>query len=166
MYSIQPTPTSLEVMLGNLLKEKNFTMSCAESCTGGMLSSRVTDVPGSSAYFKGSIVSYTNEIKKSLLNVNAETIEKFSDVSKETALEMAANVRKIFNTDVGVSITGIAGPTGSTENKPVGLVYVGISGPHGDEVEILRLNGNRVEIKWRAVESTLMKIYDYLKPFE
>ena len=164
MYATLPKATSLEVMLGKLLKDNGFTISCAESCTGGMLTSRLTDVPGSSAYVKGSIVSYSNEIKKSLLNVSADMLENFSDVSEETTLEMAINVRKIFDTTVGVGITGIAGPTGSTEDKPVGLVYVAISGVNGEQVETLHLNGNRVEIKWRAAESALMLIYDYLKP--
>ncbi len=148
--------------ISTLLKENNFTICCAESCTGGLLTSRLTDVAGSSAYLKGSLVAYANEVKISMLNVDAATIEKFGAVSEQTAREMAANVRKIFDTTIGVSITGIAGPTGATNDKPVGLVFVAVSGPNGDTVEKFNFNGSRIEIKQKTVEAALVLIQLYL----
>lgn len=148
--------------ISKLLKEKNLTIACAESCTGGLLTSRLTDVPGSSAYLKGSLVAYANEVKISMLKVNAATIEKFGAVSEVTAREMAVNVRQIFDTTIGVSITGIAGPTGATDDKPVGLVFVAVSGPNGDTVEKFNFNGERLEIKQKTVEAALVLIQLYL----
>ena len=153
---------TVETMIGRILSEKHYTIACAESCTGGLLTSRLTDISGSSAYVKSSIVSYTNEVKMRLLNVKAETIEKFEVTSKEVALEMAEGVKNLMESDIGVGITGVAGPTGSTEKSPVGFVYIAIAGVHGDVTEEYHLIGNRSEIKWQATEAALMMIRKYL----
>ena len=153
---------ALEAMIGRILTENHYTIACAESCTGGLLTSRLTDVPGSSVYVKGSIISYTNEVKINLLNVNPKTIEKFEVTSKETAIEMAEGVRNLLKTNIGVGITGIAGPTGSTEKSPVGFVYMAIAGSNGSIAEEYHLMGNRQEIKWQATEAALMMIRTYL----
>ena len=162
MIMAQTNVKALEKIIGRALNKHNYTIACAESCTGGLLTSRLTDVPGSSDYVKGSVVSYTNEVKINILNVNAETIEKFDVVSKEVAIEMAEGVRRLINSDLGIGITGIAGPTGSTEKTPIGFVHIAISGPSGIFSEEHHLIGNRSEIKWQATEAALMMIRKYL----
>lgn len=147
--------------IGELLTEKNLTVACAESCTGGLLTSRLTDVAGSSAYVKGAVVSYTDEIKMNVLHVQADTLENFGAVSEQTAREMAANVRQILNANIGVSVTGFAGPGGGTAENPVGTVYIGISGSDGVKVQKFNFGGTRTEIKEKAVDAALnlIKIY-------
>ncbi len=117
---------TLEDAVGRLLIERGLTLATAESCTGGLLGSRITNVAGSSEYFLGGIVSYNDAAKMNLLGVSQKTLNQFGAVSEETAQEMAAGVRKVLQSDVGVSITGIAGPSGGTEDKPVGLVYIAV----------------------------------------
>ncbi len=148
--------------IGKMLTERNLTIACAESCTGGLLTSRLTDISGSSAYVKGSVVAYANEIKISALHVREKTLEEFGAVSEPVALEMAAGIRENFNTSIGLSITGIAGPTGGTEDKPVGLVYIAVSGDDGDMAKKFNFNGTRTEIKQKAVEAALVLIQVYL----
>lgn len=104
-----------------------MSISTAESCTGGLIGDRITNVPGASQALRGGIIAYSNEVKTDQLSVNEKTLEKFGAVSEQTAAEMAIGVKKLFSTDVGVSTTGIAGPSGGTKEKPVGLVYCGIS---------------------------------------
>lgn len=152
----------MESEIGKMLKEKNFTISCAESCTGGLLTSRLTDIPGSSAYVKGSVVAYSSEAKTEILHVNEETLKLYGSVSEQTALEMAMRVRKLLNTTIGVSITGIAGPGGGSEDRPVGLVFVAVSGPHGDTIKNFNFNGSRTDIKQKVVEAALVLIQVYL----
>ncbi|OGU41948.1 MAG: hypothetical protein A2X61_11815 [Ignavibacteria bacterium GWB2_35_12] len=113
--------------VGKLLKEKSKTVSVAESCTGGLLGGAFTDIPGSSDYFIGGVIVYSNAAKLNILGVPKEIIDKFGAVSEETAIELAKNVREKFNTDYGISVTGIAGPGGGTQEKPVGTVWIGIS---------------------------------------
>lgn len=117
---------TLEDAVGRLLIERGLTLATAESCTGGLLGNRITNVAGSSEYYLGGIVSYSDAAKMSLLGVSQETLKEFGAVSEETAKEMAAGARRVLQSDVGVSITGIAGPTGGTEDKPVGLVYIAV----------------------------------------
>ena len=117
--------TEMEEVVGKLLKENNLKISTAESSTGGLIASRIVNVPGSSAYMEGGIVAYSNRIKEKILNVKRETLEKFGAVSEETAKEMVIGVQKLFSTDLALSDTGIAGPTGATPNKPLGLHYIG-----------------------------------------
>lgn len=117
---------SLEEAVGRLLIERGVTLATAESCTGGLLGNRITNVAGSSEYFLGGVVSYSDAAKMNLLGVSQETLNEVGAVSEETAQEMASGARKVFQSDVGVGITGIAGPTGGTGEKPVGLVYIAV----------------------------------------
>jgi len=116
---------SLESVVASLLLEKKLTIGVAESCTGGLVSHKLTDVPGSSGYFNRGVVAYSDEAKMEILGVPEETIRVHGAVSSETAVVMAEGVRQISGTDIGVSTTGIAGPGGGTKSKPVGLVYIG-----------------------------------------
>jgi nicotinamide-nucleotide amidase len=118
---------TLEEIIGKLLVEKKLSIAVAESCTGGMISSRITDVSGSSEYFKGSMITYSNKSKVKFLEVKKKTLTKYGAVSEKTAKQMAEGVRKHFKTDIGISATGIAGPAGGNKEKPVGLVYIGYS---------------------------------------
>jgi len=118
---------NIEYFIGKKLKEENKSIACAESCTGGFLSHLITSIPGSSAYFKGAIIAYSNEVKQNILHVNADTLEKYGAVSEEVVLQMAKNVREKLNADIGLSISGVAGPDGGSEEKPVGLIWFGYS---------------------------------------
>lgn len=111
----------------SILKEKNLTITFAESCTGGLIAKMFTDIAGVSAVFSGSVVTYSNDVKQKFLGVGEETLKKHGAVSKHTAYEMATGARLLFSSDIAVSVTGIAGPDGGTAEKPVGLVYIGIS---------------------------------------
>ncbi|MBC7390297.1 MAG: nicotinamide-nucleotide amidohydrolase family protein, partial [Opitutaceae bacterium] len=117
----------IEQAIGNLLLEKKLTLSTAESCTGGNIGSLLTSVPGSSAYFKGSIIAYHNDVKIEQLKVQTSTLQDFGAVSEQTVLEMARNVREIIGTDIGIAVSGVAGPGGGTEEKPVGTVWIAYS---------------------------------------
>lgn len=121
----------LEDMLGDYLKAHGLTITTAESCTGGLLAHRLTNIPGSSGYFPGGVVVYSNAQKQRLLDVQEATLIAYGAVSEQTAKEMAAGARLAFGTDYALSVTGIAGPGGGTESKPVGLTYIGLAGPDG-----------------------------------
>jgi nicotinamide-nucleotide amidase len=123
---------TLELVVGKLLKERNATLATAESCTGGTIAQMITSIPGSSAYFKGSVVAYSNEIKEHILGVSPETIEKYGAVSKETVTEMAIGLQQRFDADYAIATSGIAGPDGGTAEKPVGTTWIAIAAP--DEV--------------------------------
>jgi nicotinamide-nucleotide amidase len=129
--------SEIEQVIGDLLKEKNLTLSTAESCTGGYLAHLITTIAGSSDYFKGSIIAYANDIKESQLGVNKDTLEKFGAVSEEAISEMAKGVRKQLGTDVGIATSGIAGPGGGTKDKPVGTIWIAIS--IGEEIHTREL---------------------------
>jgi nicotinamide-nucleotide amidase len=146
---------SLEKVVGYALSMRHATLSVAESCTGGGIGRRVTRVPGSSDYFKGGVIAYSNELKQKLLKVKAATLRAHGAVSEETAAEMAAGVRKICGTDYGVSVTGIAGPTGGSREKPVGTVYVGVQGPQGTSVRPYRFSGARSAVRGAAEQAAL-----------
>lgn len=145
----------LEELVGKLLVEKNLTIAAAESCTGGIISGRITDVPGSSHYFKGSIISYANEVKENILSIDSDLLKDKGAVSSEVAVEMAKGVRKLLKTDIGISATGIAGPTGGTESKPVGLVYIAISLGDKTYSKELFLGDNRHRNRIRAAQAAL-----------
>ncbi|HZK18483.1 MAG TPA: nicotinamide-nucleotide amidohydrolase family protein, partial [Clostridia bacterium] len=115
-----------EVLVGNLLTEKNLSIGLAESCTGGLIGAALTSVPGSSRYFQGGIISYANSVKKKVLGVPENILEKCGAVSEETACYMARGARKALGSDIGLAVTGVAGPDGGTAEKPVGLVYVAL----------------------------------------
>ena len=114
----------LEGVVGKMLIERNMTLSTAESCTGGLLGHRLTNTPGSSKYYLGGVNSYSNEMKINVINVMKKTLDKYGAVSKEVSIEMSKGIRKLLKSDISLSITGIAGPGGGTEDKPVGLVYI------------------------------------------
>ena len=145
MYST--ADEELEEVLARILLEKNITVSLAESCTGGLISAKITNVSGVSKVFDRAVVSYSNEAKMEELGVNPETLKKYNAVSRETAMEMAEGIRKASRTKLGLSVTGIAGPDGGTEEKPVGLVYLALSDESGTISKELRLWGSREKIR-------------------
>jgi nicotinamide-nucleotide amidase len=143
---------SLEVVIGKMLRERKLTVSAAESCTGGYLSHLITSVPGSSDYFMGSIVPYSYDIKNSQLGIRPETLEKSGAVSEETIIEMAEQVRKKFNTNIGVATSGIAGPGGGTAEKPVGTVWIAYADEHQTVTKKLQLSKDRtINIRMSSV---------------
>ncbi|OGW82550.1 MAG: competence/damage-inducible protein A [Omnitrophica bacterium RIFCSPHIGHO2_02_FULL_51_18] len=150
---------SLSVVVGNLLRKRKATLAAAESCTGGLFSNFVTDTAGSSVYFAGGIVAYSNRIKQSALKVNGASLRKLGAVSAPVAREMAKNVKLLFQTDFGVGITGIAGPGGGSAKKPAGLVYIAITGPRRTRVTKNLFLGDRATIK----KSAALKALDLLR---
>ena len=150
------TPANLrEERAGRLLSERKLTIAAAESCTGGLLTSRLTDVAGSSAYVKGAVVSYTNEVKADLLGVAKDTLSSLGAVSAPVARQMAEGVRALIGTDLGVGVTGLAGPGGGTAEKPVGLVFIGCYMNDRVTVEEHRFQGDRTAVRTQAVQSAL-----------
>lgn len=150
---------TMEEVVGKLLTETGKTLSVAESCTGGLIGSRLTDVPGSSNYFMEGVVSYSNDAKIRTLNVPKETLEKHGAVSAETAEAMAKGMRERAETDYAISITGIAGPEGGSEEKPVGLVFIGFADETSVKSIKFTLPGDRYLIRWRSSQAAL----DYLR---
>ena len=136
------------------LRESGLTVSAAESCTGGLIAKRITDISGCSDVFLGGCVTYTNEIKQKLLGVSAKTLEEHTAVSAEVAMEMARGVRERTGSDIGLSATGIAGPTGGTAETPVGTVFLGISSKSGESYRKLSLSSNRSRDFIRTVSAT------------
>jgi len=153
----------LEKEIGELLKKLGLTLAVAESCTGGLLAHRITNIPGSSSYFMGGVVAYSNQVKNALLKVSEETLRTHGAVSRETAIQMAKGVRELLGTDIGIGITGIAGPGGATPTKPVGLVYVALSAPDHEECHQFLWQGHRIQNKRLSTEAALKMLLDYLK---
>jgi len=153
---------TLEFVVAKLLDKKELKLTVAESCTGGRLGSRLTEIPGSSSYFLGGIIAYSNEIKEQLLKVNYDTLNKFGAVSSETAIEMANGVKKLLGADIGVSITGIAGPDGETKEKPIGTVYIGLSFDKKTFARHFHFWGRRDDIRYRATQEALRLIWEEL----
>jgi PncC family amidohydrolase len=158
----------LEVQIGPLLRAKNLKLVLAESCTGGLVGHRITNIPGSSDYYLGSVTAYAYEAKERLLGVQRDTLTIYGAVSRETALEMAHGVRQALSADfgsdrvIGVSVTGIAGPGGGTPTKPVGLVWIALSAPTGAWAYEYYWTGNREENKEHSAEQALRLVLDYL----
>lgn len=153
----------LEVVVGELLKRRGMTLAVAESCTGGLVSHRITNVPGSSTYYEGSITSYSYNVKELILHVQHDTLYRYGAVSEQTAREMALGIQRAFRADIGLAVTGIAGPGGGTPEKPVGLVYVALAAPDGECVEQCMWDGNRLENKDRSAEAALDLLRRYLE---
>ena len=153
---------SLELEIGDLLRQKGLTLGIVESATGGLVSHRITDIPGSSDYFKGSVTAYSNEAKSKVLGVSEATIYQYGAVSPEVAEEMAAGGKKILAADICLADTGIAGPGGATPDKPVGLFYIGLS--HGERTYSQKHNfsGDREQNKQSAAEAALGWLKEYL----
>mgnify|MGYP005845565941 CR=1 FL=1 len=148
---------------GGLLSKKGLSLSICESCTGGMLGSVITSIPGSSKYFKGGIIAYSNEIKKNVVGVKDYTLNRFGAVSGQTARQMAQGTRKIIGTDIGVSITGIAGPGGGTKEKPVGTVFIGIADNKKNRVYKFHFKGNRNQIRKRVCAQALKLLVNFIR---
>lgn len=149
-------------MLANLLREKGLWLAVAESCTGGMIGHLITNIPGSSAFFKGGVIAYANEVKMEALGVSPTTLDSFGAVSNETVLEMANGIRSSFDADIGLSVSGIAGPEGGTREKPVGTVWIGLSTPKFDEAQVFLFSGDRKSIKEQAARSAMGIAINYL----
>ena len=152
----------LEKTIGNLLRKKGRTLSIAESCTGGLVCDRITNVSGSSDYFMGGMVTYSNESKAENLGVPLSMIKSHGAVSQQVARRMAQGVRKALHTTFGLSTTGVAGPTGGTKRSPIGRVFIGISDGKRTWVRKLDLKGSRREIKEKATEKALQFFYERL----
>jgi nicotinamide-nucleotide amidase len=152
----------IEKTIGIRLREKGWTLSIAESCTGGLICDRITNVSGSSDYFEGGMVTYSNESKAKHLGIPLDYIKRFGAVSPQVARRMAQGVRKAFHTTLGLSTTGVAGPIGGTKRSPVGRVFIGISDGKRTWVRKEDLKGRRRKIKKEAAESTLQFFYEKL----
>ncbi len=150
---------TLEMIVGHHLKEKKATLATAESCTGGTIAQLITSVPGSSAYFKGSVVAYSNEIKEQILGVSAESLEKYGAVSKEVVKEMAISMQSRFNVDYAIATSGVSGPDGGTPEKPVGTVWIAIASP-GEVVAMHYLFGDSRE---RNIRRTALQALNLLR---
>ncbi|MDP2211602.1 MAG: competence/damage-inducible protein A [Candidatus Aquicultor sp.] len=158
---------TLEEVIGKLLLKYDLSLAVAESCTGGLVGKKLTDIAGSSEYFRGGIIAYNNDAKKSLLNVSSQTLVRHGAVSAATALAMAFGVRDRFNADVGLSITGIAGPDGGTEEKPVGLVYIALSHQVTNYSNRFVFFGSRDTVRIKSANAALdMLRYYILDNFE
>ncbi len=154
-YLFSRTEESTASLVLDLLRARGLTLATAESCTGGLVAARLTDVPGSSDAFLGAIVAYSNEVKAEQLGVPAEVLDTYGAVSAETAAAMADGARERLGADVAVSVTGVAGPGGGTEEKPVGLVFLHASGPMGERGRRLDFPGDRETIRGRAAVAAL-----------
>jgi nicotinamide-nucleotide amidase len=151
----------IEDIVARLLMENRATIAVAESCTGGLLAERLTNLPGSSAYFLGGIVCYSNDLKTRLVGVPAEMIEAKGAVSSEVALALADGIRKLTGAALGIGITGVAGPSGGTPEKPVGLVHIGIADEHGPREKSFRFPGDRERIRFFAAQNALDAVRRY-----
>ncbi len=154
---------SLELQIGKLLRERGLKLGLAESCTGGLLGDRITNLPGSSDYFWGSLVTYAYEAKVALLHVSWDTLKTYGAVSRETVLEMARGARNALSTDIAVSVSGIAGPGGGTEDKPVGTTWIGLAAGDGEWAKQFLFSGDRLQNKAAAADAALQFLLDYLE---
>ncbi len=164
MTDPQPAPPRrpLEVVTGEQLRERGLTLATAESSTGGLIAKRLTDVSGSSVYFTGGVVAYADDLKRALLGVQAATLRAHGAVSEPVAREMADGARARLGTDLALSVTGIAGPTGATATKPVGLHYIGLSAPGGTWVRRFVFAFDRSGNRSAAADAAFRLLLDYL----
>lgn len=158
-----PRGENPEIEIRRLCRDSGKSISIAESCTGGLISNMITNVPGSSEYFRGGVVAYSNEAKERLLSVQKRHLQKFGAVSRRVAEAMAVGVRKGFGSDFGLSVTGIAGPMGGTAEKPVGLVYVGLDDGKITQVFSFHFRGTRLQIKKQTAKSALRILAENLR---
>lgn len=152
-----------ESELGTLLRVRGLKLALAESCTGGLISDRITDVPGSSEYFVGGVVAYAYEAKVALLGVSWDTLKAYGAVSRETVLEMARGARKAFSADLAISVSGIAGPGGGLSGKPVGTTWIGLCAAEGEWARKFVWDGDRRANKEYSVQAALKFALDYLQ---
>jgi len=153
----------LEARIGPSLRERGLKLAVAESCTGGLVSHRITNVPGSSDYFVGGVAAYAYEAKVALLGVSWDTLKAYGAVSRETVLEMARGARRALETDLAVSVSGIAGPGGGLPGKPVGTTWIGLAAPDGEWARGFCFQGDRRQNKDSAAEAALQLLLDYLQ---
>ncbi len=153
----------LEVIVGHMLAERKLKLATAESCTGGLVGHRLTNVPGSSGYLEGGVIAYSYEAKERLLGVHHDTLYEHGAVSAETALEMARGVRKALGTDIGIAVTGIAGPGGGLPGKPVGLVYIALSARTYERVEHFVWDSDREGNKAYSADAALAMLKEFLE---
>ena len=158
--------TDLEQEVANLLRQKGLTLGIVESATGGLISHLLTNIPGSSDYYRGSVTAYSNEVKIKIVGVKEDTINKYGAVSHQVAEEMAQGGRKILAADICLADTGIAGPSGATPGKAVGLFYIGLSHQAGTYSQKHYFQGNREQNKQRAAEAALGWLKEYLISLE
>lgn len=155
------TPPSIEEEVGSYFIQAGMTLATAESCTGGLIAHRLTNVSGASAYFLGSVVAYHNSVKHALLGVPEDILAAHGAVSEETARGMAEGVRRLVGATYGLAVTGIAGPTGGSPEKPVGLVYLAVARQDGTAVIRRQYSGTREEIKARTAETAIRLLLEY-----
>jgi nicotinamide-nucleotide amidase len=155
--------TPVEEMIGNLLTTKGMTLSTAESCTGGFIAHKITTVPGSSKYFKGSVVSYSNEVKVNVLNVLSDDIQLYGAVSRQVVEQMADNVRRLLKTDYALATSGIAGPDGGTAEKPVGLVWISVSSPKGVVSREFKFGNVRIQNIERTAQTAMLMLKEVIE---
>lgn len=153
----------LEVLVGEILLQHELWLATAESCTGGLISHLITNVAGSSAYYLGGVTAYANETKVRLLGVNPETLELHGAVSEQTVLEMARGIRYTLAADIGLSVSGIAGPAGGTPEKPVGTVWIGLSAASEKIARHYLWSGSRSLIKEQAAQAGLQLLLEHLQ---
>lgn len=159
------TEQTLETIAGELLRQRGWRLAVAESCTGGLVGHRLTNVPGSSTYYMGSITAYAYEAKVRLLGVKWESLEKFGAVSEQVVLEMALGVRRALAADVGLAVSGIAGPGGGTPDKPVGYTWVGLNTCNHQEAQQFTWSQDRLGNKILSADATLQMLVDFLRRF-
>jgi PncC family amidohydrolase len=155
-------PEKPEILIGNILRQRGLKLATAESCSGGRLADHLTDVPGSSEYFTGGVVAYAYEAKVALLQVSWETLHLYGAVSREVVVEMARGVRIALGTDIGVSVSGIAGPGGGSVDKPVGTTWIGLSAREGDWARMFAWEGDRRSNKEYSAQAAMQFVLDYL----
>jgi len=153
----------LEILLGQLLRARGLKLATAESCTGGLIADKITDVPGSSDYFLGGFVSYAYEAKVASLGVSWDTLKAHGAVSRETVLEMARGARRALGADLAISVSGIAGPGGGLPEKPVGATWIGLATPDGESAQVFHWKGNRRENKELSAQAALKMVIECLK---
>lgn len=158
-----PSDQPIEVYLGQLLRETGMRLAVAESCTGGLISHRITNVPGSSVYYVGGIIAYDYSAKELLLGVQRKTLDSFGAVSEQTVLEMARGACRVLGADLGISVSGIAGPGGGTPEKPVGLTWIGLHSAQGEFARHYVWQGDRLAVKEQSAEQALRVAVEYLE---
>ncbi len=156
----------LEILVGELLRQRGLRLAVAESCTGGLVGHRITNIPGASTYYMGSVTAYAYEAKVRLLGVRWATLEKYGAVSEQTVIEMARGVRRALAADIGLAISGIAGPGGGMPDKPVGLTWIGLSAEDVDDAWSFIWPGDRLQVKEHSAEQALQLLVDYLSEEE
>jgi len=157
---------STESFVGELLRNSGLKLATAESCTGGLIGQKITSIPGSSDYFVGGVIAYANMAKVKLIGVNLRTLREYGAVSQETVREMARGVRQVLDADIGLAVSGIAGPSGGTPQKPVGTVWIGLSVSEADQAWEYHFAGDRHAVNEQAVDKALGLLFDYLQQKE